>query len=281
MVEEQHIVQDTKYQIKLISLISLGMFLFVLFFQPFDYKMVDFNDRMIFTLGFAVITFLILVVFRIILPVSVTSRIHAESLKISNEVGLIILIWIFITCANIFYIHYVGKVELDLSIGVMISLFSAFPSIILKLADVNMSLREQLRHFVRRNIKLEHDLANAEQQQTEPVVLMSDTQTDKIELSPDDIMLIKSADNYVEIFYKSDDKVEHKLLRNTLKNTQQALKDQPDFRRCHRTCIVNTSYIVNLTNSYKGHRLKILDMDEEVPVSRQYLLGIKDVLDAD
>lgn len=273
--------QDAKYQIKLISLISLGMFFFVLFFQPFDYQMVDFNDRMIFTLGFAVITFLILVIFRIIMPVSLTSRIHAESLKISNEVGLIILIWVFISCANMFYIHYVGKVDLDLSIGVMVALYSAFPSIILKLADVNRALREQLRHFVRRNIKLEHDLANAAQHSNEPVVLMSDAQTDKIELPPDDIMLIKSADNYVEIYYKSDDKVEHKLLRNTLKNMQQALRDQDDFRRCHRTCIVNTAYIVSLTNSYKGHRIKMLDMEEEIPVSRQYILGIKDVLDSD
>ncbi|MDF1572726.1 MAG: LytTR family DNA-binding domain-containing protein [Bacteroidales bacterium] len=280
-MDEENISQDAKYQIKLISLISLAIFLFVLFFQPFDFQMVDFNDRMIFTLGFAVITFLILVVFRIILPVSVTSRIRAESLKISNEVGLIILIWIFIACGNIFYIHYVGKVDMDLSSAVVISLFSAFPSIILKLADVNMSLRKQLLNFVRRNIKLEHDLANAEQQQSEPVILMSDTQTDKIELLPDDIMLIKSADNYVEIYYKTGDEVEHKLLRNTLKNMQQALRDQPDFRRCHRTCIVNTACIVSLTNSYKGHRIKMLDIDEEIPVSRQYILGIKDVLDAE
>jgi hypothetical protein len=280
-VEEQNMAQDAKYQIKLISLISLAMFLFVLFFQPFDYQMAEFNDRMIFTLGFAVISFLVLVLFRIIMPVSLTSRIHAESLKISNEVGLIILIWVFISCGNIFYIRYVGKVDLDLSIGVMTAIYSAFPSIILKLADVNMSLREQLRHFVRRNIKLEQDLANIEQHHNEPVVLMSETQSDKLELSPDDIMLIKSADNYVEIFFRSGETIEHKLLRNTLKNMQQALRSQTDFRRCHRTCIVNTAYILSLTNSYKGHRIKMLDIDEEIPVSRQYILGIKDVLDSD
>lgn len=281
MDEQNHISLDTKYQIKLISLISLGMFLFMLFFQPFDDQLSEFYDQLIFLLGIAVITFLVLVVFRIVMPVSLISRIHAESLKISNEVGLIILIWFFITAGNIFYLHYVGKVALTLSIAVKISLFSAFPSIILKIADVNMALREQLRHFVRRNIKLEHDLANAEQQQTTPVVLQSDAQTDKIELSPDDIMMIKSADNYVEIYYKTEEKIEHKLLRNTLKNIQQALRDQPDFRRCHRTCIVNTAYIVHMTNSYKGHRLKLLDIDEEIPVSRQYILGIKDVLDSE
>jgi hypothetical protein len=278
--KESNILEDTRYQIKLISFISLGMFLFVLFFQPFETAQQDFNNRLVFLLGIAVITFLILGIFRIIMPVSLTRRIHAESLKITNEVGLILLIWVFITTANIFYLYYVGKVDLTLAEAVQIALFSGFPSIILKLADVNMMLREQLRHFVRRNLKLEHDLTNARERQSDPIVFHSESQSEKIELLPDEILLIRSADNYVDIFYKTNDIVERKLLRNTLKNIQQVLKNNREFLRCHRTCIVNTSFIVNMTNSYKGHWLKILDFDEEIPVSRQYILGIKDVLDA-
>jgi len=276
--EQLSIREDTRYQIKLISMISLGMFLFMLFFQPFELGIEDFNDVLIFHLGVAAITFLILVGFRIIMPASLTQRIHAESLKISNEVGLILLIWFFITAGNICYLHFVGGVPLSLSGGVKIAIFSGFPSIVLKLADVNMRLREQLRHFVRRNIKLEKDIANVEQTQSDPVVFESDSQNEKLELNPDDVMLIRSADNYVDIFYRLDEKIEHKLIRNTLKYIQQVLRENDDFRRCHRTCIVNTSYILNMTNNYKGHRLKMLDMDEEIPVSRQYILGIKDVL---
>ena len=280
MEKESNLLEDTRYQIKLISLISLGMFLFVLFFQPFETVQQDFNNRLVFLLGIAVITFLILGLFRIIMPVSLTRRIRAESLKITNEVGLILLIWFFITTANIFYLYYVGKIDLTLAKAVQIALFSGFPSIILKLADVNMMLREQLRHFVRRNLKLEHDLANARERQSDPIVFHSESHSEKIELLPDEIVLIRSADNYVDIFYKTNDVVERKLLRNTLKNIQQVLKNNREFLRCHRTCIVNTSFIVNMTNSYKGHWLKILDFDEEIPVSRQYILGIKDVLDA-
>ena len=279
MEKEINILEDSRYQIKLISLISLGMFLFVLFFQPFESRQQDFNNRLVFLLGIAVITFIILVIFRIIMPVSLTRRIHAESLKISNEVGLILLIWLFISAANIFYLYYVGRIGLTFAGAVQITLFSAFPSIVLKLADVNMMLREQLRHFVRRNIKLEYDLANAKEKQSDPVVFESESQTERIELMPDEVMLIRSADNYVDIFYKSEDQVKHKLLRNTLKNIQKVLKNNTEFLRCHRTCIVNTSYVLNLTNSYKGHRLKLLDFDEEIPVSRQYILGIKDVID--
>ncbi len=270
---------DTRYQIKLISLISLGMFLFVLFFHPFETRQEDFNNRLVFLLGIAVITFIILVLFRIIMPVSLTCRIHVESLKISNEVGLILLIWVFISTANIIYLVYVGRIVLTFAEAVQISLFSAFPSIVLKLADVNRMLREQLRLFVRRNIKLEHDLANAKEKQSDPVVFESESQSEKIELMPDEVMLIRSADNYVDIFYKSEEKVKHKLIRNTLKNIQQVLRNNAEFLRCHRTCIVNSSYILNMTNSYKGHRLKLLDFEEEIPVSRQYILGIKDVLD--
>ncbi len=253
----------------------------MLFFQPFDYHLEEFNERLIFVLGVAAITFLILGIFRIFLPVSFTKRIRAESLKISNEVGMILLIWIFISGANICYLHFVGKVDLTLPIAVEIAIFSSFPSIILKLADVNMSLREQLKHFVRRNLKLEHDLAKAIQRPTEPVILHSESKNDNIELIPDDIMVLRSADNYVDIFYRKDQKVERKLIRNTLKNIFNDLKDHPEFIRCHRTCIVNAAYILNMTNNYKGHRIKILDMDEEIPVSRQYILGIKDVLDDD
>lgn len=271
--------EDNIYQLKLISLISLGMFLFVLFFHPFEYSAEEFNDQLLLVFGIAVITFLILVLFRILLPYSVTKRIRVDSFKISNEVGLILLIWLFISTANIFYLRYVGKLEMSIFTGFRISLFSVFPSVVLKLADVNTSLRDQLKHHVERNIKLGHDLSLAEQEVHSPEIFYSETKNDKLELLPEYLMLIKSADNYVEIIYKEEDVIKQKLMRNTLKNIQQQLRKYPEFVRCHRTCIINSSYVLNLTNSYKGHRLKILDYEEEIPISRQYLLNVKDLLD--
>ena len=271
--------EDSIYQLKVISLISLGMFLFLLFFHPFDYVVEEFNDQLVLVLGIAVITFLILVIFRILLPYSATKRIRVDSLKISNEVALILLIWVVISTANIFYLRYVGKLEMSIFTGFRISLFSVFPSVVLKLADVNNSLRAQLKLHVERNIKLGHDLSMAEHDVHSPEIFLSDTKNDKLELLPEYVMLIKSADNYVEIFYKDGDVVKQKLMRNTLKNIQQQLRKYPEFVRCHRTCIINSSYILNLTNSYKGHRLKMLDHEEEIPVSRQYLLNVKDILD--
>ena len=57
--------EDNIYQVKLVSLISLGMFLFMLFFHPFEYSAEEFNDQLLIVFGIAVITFLILILFLI------------------------------------------------------------------------------------------------------------------------------------------------------------------------------------------------------------------------
>ena len=116
---------------------------------------------------------------------------------------------------------------------------------------------------------------------TGPVKILSESQTDKIEVHPDDLMLIRSADNYVMIVYKDEESVKKKMLRNTITNIQSKLRKFPQFLRCHRTCIINSHYIVNLENSYKGYSLKILDYEDEIPVSRQYILNVKEYMDAD
>jgi hypothetical protein len=263
---------------KLISLISLGIFLFLIFFQPFTPEMIDPDERLVFAFGLAAIAFVVLLLFRVVLPVSITKRIRVETIKISNEVGLVLTIWLLISTANFFYIHYFGRIGLSLYIILKIILFSAFPSVILKLADVNMALRVQLRHYVRRNLKLEKDLSERPDHLNAPVTIRSESQNETIQLMTADIILLKAADNYVEIIYREDDEPRKKVVRNTLKNIAKQLNEFPDFLRCHRSCIVNRNYIIHLTNSYKGHRMSVIDIEDDIPVSRQYLNTVREAL---
>lgn len=274
------IQSDFRKQLKLISLIGLGMFLYVLFFQPFNIQAEELNDKLVLILGVAVINVIILGLFRIIIPRSVIGHIRIDSLSLSNEVALILLIWFFLSTANICYLFFIADVDRTLNMGVRISIFSAIPSLSLKLADVINSLQDQLRIFARRNLKLEHDLAQASQTVKKAVVLPSDSQNDNLEVYPEDIMLVKSADNYVEVIYRVDQEIKRKLLRNTMKNIQTVLSEHDEFIRCHRTSLVNTTYILNMTNSYRGHRLQLLDFEEEIPVSRQYILNIKELIES-
>jgi len=273
--------EESKFQLKLVAGISLGMFLFMLFFLPFEYRDLEFNDRLLFIIGMGTISFVIMVVFRILLPTSLNKMIKLDTYKISNEVILILLIWFFNSIAYIFYLRYVGLMELTLFNGFEIVLFACFPSVVLKMADVNKSLRDQLKHMVGKNVRLGKRVMDEDILVRSAEVFSSDSHNDKIEIHPDDVMLVKSADNYVNIIYKDKEEVKQKMLRNTLQHIHGQLRKHPEFLRCHRTCIVNSLYIVNLINNYKGYSLQLLDYEEEIPVSRQYILAVKEYVDSE
>jgi hypothetical protein len=273
--------EEIRFQFRLITFISLGMFLFMLFFLPVDHREMEFNNSLLFIIGFSGISFIIMTIFRIVLPSTLEKYIRLETFKISNEVVIILLIWVFNTIAYIFYIRYVGFHDLTLFSGVQIVIFSGFPSVILKLADVNKSLRDQLKLTVGRNVRLGKHIRPGDVEVRSAEKFESDTGTDKFEIHPDDVMLVKSADNYVNIVYKDQDEVKQRMLRNTITNVQSQLRKYPEFLRCHRSCIINSVYIVSLTNNYMGYRLKLLDYEDDIPVSRQHILSIKEYIDSE
>ncbi len=219
-------------------------------------------------------------IFRILLPSTLNSILKLDTAKISSEVVIVLLIWVFMSLANTFYLRYVGLHDLTMFTTVKIILFSAFPSVILKIADVNKQLRDQLEHIVGKNVQLGKYALNGDMHERPPVRLESESRTDRLEAHPDDLMLVRSADNYISIVYKEEEKIRQKMLRNTITNIQSQLRVYPEFLRCHRTCIINSHYILNLTNSYKGYRLKLHGYEDEIPVSRQYILTIKEFMDS-
>jgi DNA-binding LytR/AlgR family response regulator len=153
------------------------------------------------------------------------------------------------------------------------------PPVALRLYDLikrlkfeNESLQEQQSIFQKQLSK------NEEENLNQLVELVSENLAEKLSLPVKDIAFIKSADNYVEIVYKEVGQFKKKLLRNTLKNIEQQLKPFPDFLRCHRICIVNKQHIDKLNKVYSNHWLTIKDYKEKIPVSRQYLIKLKEAV---
>jgi len=86
----------------------------------------------------------------------------------------------------------------------------------------------------------------------------------------DQILYMKSADNYVAVFYRKDDKVKKELVRTTMKKLESELKDFP-IRRCHRSYMVNIKKISVSEKSQQGLLLSLKDYPgENIPVSKNY-----------
>ncbi len=106
----------------------------------------------------------------------------------------------------------------------------------------------------------------------------SESGTEVLKLGVADLVFIRSADNYVEIIYLEAEAFKKKLIRNTMKGMEQQVKELPNFARCHRTCIVNLRFVEKLEKDQDSYYIALNGYDERIPVSRQYLLKIKEML---
>lgn len=259
--------------------ISFAVFLFVLFFEPFPLDRFDFNNRILFVAGMAAIAFIIMSLVRITLPwlIQKYDQHQFDPLLPPYANSFIILTLTIVSFG--FYVHYVGSVHLTISIMFKLGLISLVLPISLWLHDLikdlkkqNEALRKELEIFEEKFEKYEEDYLS------KPIEFSSDSNSESLNLLIEDVAFIKSADNYVEIVFKEGDILKSKLIRNTLKNIEQELKPYPNFIRCHRICIVNSHYIDKLNKDFSSHWLSIKGYDERIPVSRQYLLKLKEII---
>ena len=278
-IKIDQLIDDLKEELGLLLSISFGLFLFVLFFQPFPFTGFDINNTLLFVGGLGTIVFMLMVLVRITIPwIFIKSN---EDLNVPflppAFAGFIILT--LSSVAFVFYLRYVGQVSITFFITVKVVLICMVPPLILSIFDAMKELKQQNelliveRKIIQKQIeKYEEDILN------KTIEFISENSSENLTLHISEVAFIKSADNYVEIVYKEGEDYKKKLIRNTMKNIELQIKQYSNFIRCHRICIVNLHFIEKLNRNDHNHWLTIKGFDEQVPVSRQYLLKLKEAL---
>ena len=251
--------------------IALGLFLFILFFQPFKLDNTDVNNYILTIAGFSGITFLLIGVLQIIMPWSFPKRLNRKNWDLKREIILQFLLWVLNSVAWAFYIVYVADVKLSMYLEVKIVILSLAPPLIILFIKEIRSLRMQLD-----GLRLKH-----REKRQEHIELVSENRSEKLALASGELILVKSSENYVEIQYMAGGSGTKKLLRTTFKSIEDQLRPFSQMIRCHRSYIVNMDQVIKLHREYGRIYLKMNGIEEDIPVSRQYLLGIKNALGSD
>ena len=270
---------EIKKLLRLVFSISLGVFLFILFFQPVNLDHFDFNSKLLLIAGCAGITFFLLVAFLQILPEIFPKIFNVKEWEAEPDYFTATLIFILHSTAYAFYIRFVGSVYITMYIMFKLALIGLLPVVILWIHYKLRWLNNKVEKLTSESKALDNELKETNKNlESRFIEFLSVNQTEKLNLKLADIVTIKSADNYVEIIYRQEEQFRKKLIRNTLRNIEVQLKDNPDFIRCHRTCIVNKNLIEKISKKYPYH-IVIQDYTEEIPVSRQYILKVKEALE--
>jgi DNA-binding LytR/AlgR family response regulator len=268
-----------KKELGLMLSISFGVFLFVLFFRPFPMFINDADNRLLIVAGLSGIIFLLMIVTRITLPWLVPRYItpHAESELPPVAASLALLVLSSVAFA--FYLHYVAMMPVSFVTIIRIVLLCAASVAVLRVADVMLRMHLEQQHLLKEKKLMQVQLERYEDDFLNKIIeLPSDNLSENLTVAVADVVFVRSADNYVEVMFRDGEQHSKKLLRNTLKNVSLQLQPYSNFLRCHRTSIVNIHYMEKLVRQQNSYHLLLKNSSETLPVSRQYLMSIRESL---
>ncbi len=264
---------DLQQNTKLIFVISLILFLLFFLFQPFDIKTLSTQHKYSLIGGLIVVIFLGLSVNLLLIPAFLASARIFKKWTVLKEIFW--NIWIIFTIASAYFIYFqfIGYFSFSFYILIKVLIISAIPVSILIPYNRTRLLRMHLQSALELNRYLE-EKANP---LPKVIHLKSDYEKDDLSVDVNDLLYIRSANNYIEVFWQDRKGTHSRMVRCTLKNAEEASMDYPFIFRCHRAFIVNIYQIKRLEGNPQGYVLYVGNEEYSISVSRKYLEQFKEL----
>ncbi|NOX46764.1 MAG: LytTR family transcriptional regulator, partial [Chlorobi bacterium] len=108
------------------------------------------------------------------------------------------------------------------------------------------------------------------------VHLKSDYEKDDLSVDVNTLLYIRSANNYIEVFWEENGKTLSQLIRCTLKYAEDAFVGFPYIFKCHRAFIVNINFVKKVEGKPQGYTLYVGADNHMVYVSRNFIPQFKE-----
>jgi len=255
---------------------TTGLFVsvFLLVFKPFGSGDYILEGRTWILWGYGFVTFLILLVDMLVWPAVFPAFFNETKWNVSKGIGFQFWHIISIGTANLLYTALVGEKEIHLLAvpGYLLqALAVGFFPITLGIFSIQSIL---LKKYAKSTQRLNDNILALESRTAEPdknpqiVAFSSEGGKEEFEIRLQDLLFIKSVDNYVEIYRTENDQIKRIFLRSSLKRIEQDLKDHPYLFKCHRAFLVNIKNISRVAGNSQGYQLIFKGIEYAIPVSR-------------
>ncbi len=265
---------DLKHNTKIIFFISMGVFVFLFLFQPLQIDSLATRDKYFLVIGLGIITFLSLSLNLLILPSLFPKILHGSSWNVKKEIFWDL--WVLFTVSVGYFLYYkaLGIMEFGFDMIIKLILIAIVPTSVLIVLNRHRLLRSHLRLANELNIKLREHKASPDKL----VHFVSDYQKDNLSLKASIILFVRSANNYIEIFWKEDQGINNQMVRCSLLKAEEVLRDYKFIFKCHRSFLANINHIEKIEGSSQGYRLYFEKIDFPIPVSKNYATKLKELI---
>lgn len=194
-----------------------------------------------------------------------------------HEIGMLSFVFFLAASASHFYQIWLVGGRLSLA-GYAAFMLVAMSTSIFPLAVL----------LVSRYSKAKNELEKAAllSQNTRPlppptISLQGENKHETLTLLKSEVLLLRSADNYVEIFLQKGPQIQRLMLRGSLTRMLEQIGD-PDFQQVHRSFVVNFAQPLALVGKSPTYRLVFSGLPETelelVPVSQTQVAAVREAL---
>lgn len=259
-----------------------GMFVaaFLIIFRPFGINQEEPVSKLFWLLsGYGALTSLIMFVNSTLLSIMFLKLRSEADWKVKHELLFTICTILSIAVANSIYNSLTEGFPITLShifdFTYQTFLVGFLPLMIAVLIVYNRKLKKNLAEARRLN----EDFYPEKQNNTSAKInIQSEVGKDSLSINVCNLYFIKSASNYVEIFYSDESAIKSKLIRTSLKKVEDLLAGFKFVFKCHRTYLVNLEKVKSISGNSQGYLLLFEDSEYSVPVARSSSKELKERL---
>lgn len=261
--------------------IGFFVFAFLFFFQPFGMYIEPMSTRAIICFGYGLITFLSMMVFTALFRWMFLDQLNPQNWTLGKEIAYSLgVIWV-IGLFNLLYSAWIFSFPLGLGSFFAFQAYTLGIGLFPVLAATYLNFNRKNQLHLNEAQTLNHQLhvhPPKEMHPTEKLAFSSASQEPGWELSPDQFLFAETADNYVQLYALTEEGIERRILRSTLRTVEEEAHDFPFLVRTHRSFFVNLHKVQSFSGNAQGLKLQLQGIDREIPVSRKLVDEIREKL---
>lgn len=112
-------------------------------------------------------------------------------------------------------------------------------------------------------------ISKPKRKSTKKVTIYASNNKDNLSFKINTLIYVTSESNYACFFIKNDENIiKEYILRLPLKDVEAQLKEFSEIFRCHKSYLINTSYINEVSGNARGYYFHMNNIKIDIPVSR-------------
>lgn len=264
--------EDVNYQIMLPFILGFVVFLILYFLKPFSLGLVE-NNHILYFGGYGIITTIIILIFFFIVNPIFPNYFSDATWTVKKEILTLFTIIIVVGTLAWFYHKSVAFGNYDTNSFTLLHFIKYSFSIGIFPVILYVYLSEMFlandRNNVAKKIKKSISLKR-KKKKTDLITLFSQNKKNQVTFNVNDLVYISSEGNYINLFFiDAGNGISEKIMRLQLKNIEEKLIEYTEFVRCHKSYIVNTNYVKDISGNARAYYLH-LSSNNTVPVSRKF-----------